>query len=262
MARRGAGALLLLSSVLASAATAAEAPADVVGELVGPDYVRVEGAEAFTSESINSALFGDHEVICASHPAAPRKPFADVVMRKLLLGYRRLGFPDALVDAAFDEAGKLVLKVSEGPRYAVGGMRVEGNAAVSTEDISRAIAEVRAEWEAAAVPGDRPEWAGFDAASVASVERGVEQAYARAGRLFPEFEIDVVPEAGQRVAQLVVKVLDEGAPCVLDRVKVTGCERNTPEDVIRASGLRIGGKLTSPTVAEGRYHVTSHWECN
>ncbi|MHC5057075.1 MAG: tetratricopeptide repeat protein [Planctomycetota bacterium] len=256
MARRGAEAVWLGVCVLACTAGpggAAGEPADAVGELNGPEYVLMEGAKAFTSESINAALFGDHEVICASHPAAPRETFAEVVCKKMLLGYRHLGFPDALVDAGFDDAGKLTLKVSEGPRYAVGGMRVEGNAAVGTEEISRAIAEVRAEWEAAAVPGEEPKWAGFDAASIASVERGVEQAYARAGRLFSKFETDVVPEHGKRVAQLVVKVLDEGPECVLDRVKVTGCERSTPEDVIKASGLRVGGKLTSDLM--GRAYV-------
>ncbi|MHC4247537.1 MAG: tetratricopeptide repeat protein [Planctomycetota bacterium] len=256
MPRQGAGVVWLGVCVLACTAGSAGAagePADVVGELEAPEYVRVEGAKAFTSESINAALFSDHEVICASHPAAPRKPFVEVVRKKLLLGYKHLGFPDALVDAGFDDAGKLTLKVSEGPRYAAGGTRVEGNAAVATEEISRAIAEVRAGWEERAVPGEEPKWAGFDAASIASVEQGVEQAYARAGRLFPKYETDVVPQHGKRVAQLVVKVLDEGPLCVLDRVKVTGCERSTPEDVIKASGLRVGETLTSDLM--GRAYV-------
>jgi len=233
--------VLLSVSGLVSQAFAA----DTMGELEGPEYLLVKGAEAFTSENINLALFSDHEVLRASHPAAPRMPFAMIVRKKILLGYEHLGFPDARVETEFNDAGKLIVTVSEGRRYAAGEMRVEGNNAVGTDAIRDAIAEVRAEWEKKAVPGEEPKWAGFSAPCMESVRHGVAQAYARAGRLFPKFETDIVPNAGEQVADLVVKVLDEGPLCILDRVQVTGCERSSPEDVIRVGGLRVGETVTS-----------------
>ena len=233
--------VFLAASCLVTGASAA----DTVGELEGPEYLLVKGAEAFTSEQINRALFSDIEVIGKSHPSAPRAPFAEIVREKLLQGYRHLGFPDARVEAEFNDAGKLTVTVSEGPRYTAGELRVEGNAAVGADAIRDAIADVRAEWEKKAVPGTDPKWAGFGASCMASVRHGVVQAYARAGRLFPEFETDIVPKAGEQVADLVVRVLEEGPLCVLDRVKVNGCERSSPEDVIRVSGLRVGETITS-----------------
>jgi hypothetical protein len=118
------------------AAMAAAADEPAVGEWGDPQRVTIEGSETFPAEEICQALFRDVHVLLASHPLAPRSGFAPAIEQRLLAGFLHGGFAEARVTAWLDEnQGRVIARVSEGPRYTTSEVRIEGAIAVPRDEL-------------------------------------------------------------------------------------------------------------------------------
>lgn len=108
---------------------AAPPPQGPVGELGSISRLVMEGNTTITETALRRALARDVEVIRASHPLADLAGLPPVIAGRLGEGYRNSGFPAAKVAVAVAGAGDdrhLVVRVTEGPRYRMGRIRIEG----------------------------------------------------------------------------------------------------------------------------------------
>ena len=86
-----------------------------------------EGAKTFPAEALRRALQLSSDFFEISHPLGPQDAYLEAVERKLRSGYQHAGFPEAQVTVRADaKAGRVRVKVTEGPRYLCGGVKVTG----------------------------------------------------------------------------------------------------------------------------------------
>ncbi|MBM4042653.1 MAG: hypothetical protein FJ290_29545 [Planctomycetes bacterium] len=199
----------------------------------------------------------------AAHPCAPLAEYLAAVRERVLLGYHYNGFPDTTVDVSLDRpAGKVRVRVKEGPQYVKGAVRLVGVKALDAEGLRRrlteaplpqptraglpgveeSVREVMGHW----VPGMS---AGFDEPTLAAIAAKVKRAYADAGHFFPRLKVRVVPEKGTPQAHLLVEVEDEGARATLRDVDIMGLRRNTEEELLRFLGIKPGMPLNAAAIA-------------
>src|SRR3954447_7761167 len=67
-------------------------------------------------------------------PSAPLADYVTLVGNQVELGYHASGFPQAKASARA-ENGRVVVEVTEGPRFRRGGIKVEGGSEVSAKDL-------------------------------------------------------------------------------------------------------------------------------
>lgn len=109
------------------------ASADTVNQRVGSlgsvESFVFEGNASFTEDQLSHALRKDIGFVLASHPAEPFQPLPDIIANALKRGYLDAGFPDIEIQVSPDSliAGKrLRIEITEGPRYRMGEILVEG----------------------------------------------------------------------------------------------------------------------------------------
>ena len=93
------------------------------------DWNRIEfsGNKTFTSQKIRDGLVADADFLLAAHPLASLPEYIETVKSRVELGYRSLGFPEPAVEVKLDEAAsKVRVKITEGPRYRNGAVRITG----------------------------------------------------------------------------------------------------------------------------------------
>ena len=132
-----------------------------VGEFYDVQRFVFEGAKTFPPEALREALQGTRDFFEVSHPLAPQDAYLEAIQRKLLLGYQHHGFPEARIEARADaKAGRIVVKVEEGPRYVCGGIKVSGAqkvpAAAIIERLTSSHASTQAVQRRFRVPGQGP----------------------------------------------------------------------------------------------------------
>jgi hypothetical protein len=251
-------ALLSTSSVLA-----ADAPRLYVGELGQPATFRFEGVSAFRSEELVAALEEDIAFQVAARSEAYFPKLLETIVQRLTLGYSNSGFPRAIVAAEFDaEQSQVVVSVEEGPHYRCGEVRIEGARLVRAERMAYRIlhpddgdedeqhnpAKAAADDDKlVAWPAGKP--ASFVRARWKKYEPAIKQALTEQGFPFARYEYRVEPTADHKTAALVVKLLDEGSPDVIEHIEVKGCQRHTADEVLAYLGLKT--PLTfSPALVE------------
>jgi hypothetical protein len=100
-----------------------------VGDLGSSRKLVFEGNVTFSAEQLRKALAIDVGFVMASHPAAEFADFPAVIQRGLESGYFAAGFPKARVEVTRDvtrDAECLKVRITEGPRYRMGEIRIEG----------------------------------------------------------------------------------------------------------------------------------------
>ena len=121
---------VLLLVLQARCAWGVEIPAGAptrVGDLGDPARLSITGTQTFTEGEIRHALRADLDYLVASHPEATLAECLAALENRVRVGYLYCGFPDVAVQARFDaSAGRIVAKVTEGPRFRCGALRVTG----------------------------------------------------------------------------------------------------------------------------------------
>jgi hypothetical protein len=109
-----------------------------VGEVGDVDNLVFEGIKTFTADQIRHALAVKSSYLLAAHPQANLRPFLEDLQSKVLTGYQAAGFPDARVEVTFDRKdSRAHVKVTEGPRFFCGKIRVVGNKSSSSRQLVR-----------------------------------------------------------------------------------------------------------------------------
>jgi hypothetical protein len=126
-------------SSLEAAMVAEEAGGASLGERGDLDRIEFEGVTTFTGEALRQGLAQNAGFLLASHPQAPLDRFLETLQQKVLTGYQKGGFPLATVTTSLEaNTGKVRLRISEGPRYRCGMVRVTGaEPALATALITR-----------------------------------------------------------------------------------------------------------------------------
>ena len=248
-----------------------------VGGLGDPQRFVFEGAKTFSAEALREALQGASDFFEVSHPLAPQDAFLEAMEKKLQLGYQHEGFPEAQVTVRPDaKAGKVLVKVTEGPRYLCGGVKVSGAQRMP----AAAIVERLTVPQAPAGPAQRafefpdkapsnhaldepgPDWSrqteAYWAKGTPSRASEIDLREMKAlvtttmrehGFLSPKVNVLVVPDKATQTAELQVEVIEEGPSGVIDRIEVTGNRTNKSEAVVRYLDVQPGTPLTGELIA-------------
>lgn len=290
-----------------------------VGDLGSTRKLIFEGNLTFPAGELRKALGTDVGFVMASHPAAEFADFPPAIQNALRRGYLNEGFPTAVVEVTRDPArdgGCLIVKITEGPRYRMGQIRIEGAKEINPEDLRRKLLVVDTKDHDGSLAGmiaktmsgyakllPQPEIKAanalvdamnqqiptFKLGASTTVQPETDQPQMdylsslkgsststepdwKPGEpvVFKESQenplMDVVlqklaalgrPLANLRTrhefrddgaADLVIEVEAEGPLAVIGEVRVLGCEKNTAEEVTKASGLVAGQPFTPQAV--------------
>lgn len=230
-------------------------PGRLVGDLGDPSRLGFAGLETFSSDAIRQALVWQLDFHLAAHPAAPLAEYLQSIQTLVLAGYRHGGFPEAKVTANLDDKGSnIVVKVTQGPRYLCGDIKVTGARSIPVAELTRQLAENFSPLSAShtnlslvvswAEGGD----ASFDDASLRSLLATVTNTLANLGYLFAKARVNVVPAPGSHTADLLVEIVDEGPKAVIGEIEIVGAKKNTREEILRYLKIAPGTSARGDTV--------------
>jgi len=243
-----------------------------VGQLREFDRFTFEGTNSFSGGNLWLALNSTYDFPIRSHPIVPREIFLDEIERQLRLGYIHCGFPDARITARYDDkADRVVVRIQEGIRYQCGPVEVIGARKMPTTPIVEALTVTNALTEVMSqsfqfldsAPANRTEaaetnstkiWvagqpAHFDDISLRYLSGKVTNTLAKHGFFLSRFTLNVATNPAARTATLQVKILDEGPPATIDRIKVVGNRKNSRKALLAWLGLKPGMAFTSDRAA-------------
>lgn len=247
-------------ALLIGVARFAGAAPPTVGDMGSVDRLDFAGPKFATADRLKLALSRDLEYLLAAEPAAALDPLLTTICRRLEAGYRRAGFADVAVEVRPNlQTRRIIVVVSEGPRYRAGPVRLVGQTHVPPRELARWLSvphpvvrdDARIAWQPAeglVVVDDlaeKPVWiagepARFNNWSAEQLKRQVHLAFADLGYFFPKLKVEVVPVGDRGLAELVVKVEDEGPPGVIGSIEVVGAQRHSAEAIARYLELAPG----------------------
>lgn len=233
---------------------AAEAPegAERVGDLGRKECLVFEGTQAFSPGGIVRQLELQLEFYGRSDPAEPLADYLAWIERIVWRGYQNSGFAKAAVTVQADRSAQRIrVKVTEGPRFKCGTVKVTGLDPALTEQLTRRLQEAAALREASngvglpffAWPWREGDPVPADPASLASFERSVVAALAELNRHQAEAQVELALDESRQQADLRVQVKKPGVVGTLDQIDVDGLGVNSRESLLSFLGLRPGMPL-------------------
>lgn len=260
----------------------AETPPDVVGDLGDPARWAIVGAKIFTADEIKLALQRDLQIGNASHRTESLDGFVKLLVERATDGYQSEGFPDCKIAASVDRsANQLVLRVTEGPRYRAGEIKIAGHQTIDAEELRRGLTTRRQSPLLGESPSDFAErhngpvnlplfltgrrglaswrtgdYATVDRHSLAGLRVTLNDGFFRQGRLFATFELQCTPDGARGVINLLIRIIDEGRPATVDRIVVIGGDHNRDSDILSLVGLAHGMVLTDPALQAARRRLS------
>jgi len=213
-----------------------------VGDLGAPARLSIEGAQTFPQDEIRRALGTDLDYLVAAHPEATLSECLAALENRVCAGYRDCGFRDVAVQARFDvSASRIVAKVTEGPRFQCGALRVTGLKSIPVADFTRRFAEKLSPplHQATPAPGIWKTGASvsFNPDSLTNYSAAASNTFAALGRFAATFKVEIQPEPASTNAALAVIVDNEGPAAVLRDIEVVGNQKNRSDAVIGFLGL-------------------------
>lgn len=255
-----------------------------VGRLREFDRFNFEGATTFSTTNLWHSLNSTFDYPELSHPLAPRDDFLAAISRQLQLGYQHCGFPDAGITTRYDaSADRVIVQIKEGPRYQCGPVEVIGARKIPTQPIVTALTENVADTQVllrpfqfldnapanrtpAGVPDDsyaqNSIWvagqpAPFDDISLRLLSGLITNALGQNGFFSSQFSLNIVRNPAAQTASLQVKILNEGPPATIHRIKVVGNRRNSRKHLLNYLGLKPGmgyNNALAAAIADRLYH--------
>jgi hypothetical protein len=121
---------------------AREASVPKVGALGNPQAIDFEGNQSFPAAALRKGLAGWPDFLLAGHPAAPLADCLAAIRRALIRGYQQQGFPEAQVEVTVDGTRQRIrARITEGPRFRRGEVRISGAKAIPAASLVRALTE-------------------------------------------------------------------------------------------------------------------------
>ena len=268
-----------------------------IDKLNGPAQFEFIGCESFRPDELARALIGDPKMIVARQPDQSLAALLRLIDSRLLEGYLSCGFPDAKTAADLNtENNRIVVRITEGPSYVWGDVRINGNRAISSADLQSWLSEKHPRGPRAAVVIDtktddqspmdandtkkprrgdysgtvvrgKPAW--FSESGRAILKTSIQQGCEDQGCFDARFRVEVLRDAKSNEAQLRVEFDDEGPVATLQDVEFVGLKRHTPDEVLSELSLQRGssakglhaGDIERQLAASGRFvlqKVTLH----
>lgn len=217
-----------------------------VGRLSQASALVLEGNQKFSKEKILEGLAMHLDYHVAAHRLAPRRTFLALLESKVVAGYQRAGFPNAIAKAMPNEqADHVVLRIVEGPRYQCGEVILSGLASMTNQTIRQKIVDRLSGVEVAGQRWDQPIWspgkpAAFGDQSQQAVHRMVLEALADLNYYQPTCTVRLAPDPARGLADLQIAIADEGIKGNIAEFKVNGLRKNTPTQVLEFLKLQEG----------------------
>lgn len=259
MMRAGVFTALGFWAVILGIAAAAEPPAWTIRDLNTSSRLVIHGAKSFTTEQIQKALFGDWGVLVAAHPAAPVKPFMELVREKALTGYRLAGFTEAKATTRLDwQTGQVHMTVEEGPRSIAGELHVRGARTLDVKLLRKWLTSEQSSTESKPswfflrdgelqtiwmdenwnpVTTQPPLWQEGSPIRVSpdaesQPEKLVQRAFADLGYFFAKFTLKFQANPTSGRTDLGIDIQEEGPQAVASTITITGNQRNFREEIL------------------------------
>lgn len=255
------------------------------------------GCETFRPDELARGLVGDPKMIVARQPEQSLEALLRLIESRLLEGYQSSGFPDAHVVAELNaEKDRIVVRITEGPGFVWGDVRISGNRAISSADLKTWLSEKHPRGPRGAVVIDtksddqspvaakkaktprlmdhsgnivrgKPAW--FSESALALLKASVQKGCEDQGYFAARFRLEVLREAKSNNAPLRIVFDDEGPLGTLQDVEFIGLKRHTPDEVLSELFLQRGasakgihaGDIERQLAASGRFvsqKVTLH----
>jgi hypothetical protein len=224
--------------------------APLVGDLGRKEALLLEGNKTFTREQILEALRWHLEFQIASHRLAPLSDYIAVLERKIVLGYQRAGFPEVTAKATGDvKAGRILLRVSEGPRYRCGDVLLSGFKTMTNEVVRQKIMDAIRGIE----PGQSAQQTNlnstlwnrnrpvpFDDLSRGQLTTLIQGALEELDYYQPAVNFRIAPDPAHHLADLKIEIADEGIKGTIEEFEVTGLRTNTQPQLLEYLKLKRG----------------------
>ena len=249
-----------------------------VGHLGDATKLAIEGASEFSPAQLQWALALDFDYQAAARPSADLDDLLRTIERRLTAGYHEAGHAEAIITAEHDEAaGRITVRVTEGPAVVAGDVRIEGDRRIDREQIVRWLDDVpdresllkrvnvvksfqagasyRTDRDAAAnteeaeqkkqkplfQPGQA---ASFDEPTLEKIRTRIKTALAEQGLLFADFDVAFQQREEERKVDLILRVRDAGPVATIDDIQLTGLEKNDRHSVLDLLELKTGASLS------------------
>jgi WD40 repeat protein/serine/threonine protein kinase len=233
------------------------AAGQTVGNYGASDRVAFRGCQEISQGDVRWTILHDPEVVVASTPSSPLDQYLSVLGRKTKVAYMANGFPVAAASAQI-EGGKILVQITEGPRYRCGLVQVSGDDAVAAAQLIARLTREKPRGTFAYWNGERGtiqigldrsqaeenptwavgKWAGFDRVSEQSLRNKVQTALTELG--FAEAKFDVRYTFENQQAVLRVTILDAGEKTTFSKIEVLGLKNSRREDFVKLIGLSEG----------------------
>ncbi len=232
-----------------------------VGDLGGEASLAFEGNQTFSQINILRALGMTLDFHAQSHPSAPLADYLAWLQQKTLRGYQQAGFAKAGVTVKADrQAQRIRVRITEGPRFVCGEVRVSGLDKTLAEQLTARLREAAAMPEpmkGTGIPGFGWPWSEgqhvpADPASLAAFERSVLEALTELNHHQAQVHVELALHEGRRQADLLIQVKKPGVLGTLAQIEVTGLKAN-PRDELLAflqlrPGMALAGNVTNDAV--------------
>jgi TPR repeat protein len=239
----------------------------VVGDYGREEALVIEGNQSFTKDLILYGMAFHLDYQLAAHPAAPLVDYLASLERKITLGYQRAGFPSATVKADADtSAHRVVIRVTEGPRYRCGEILLSGVKTMTNEVVRQKVADGIGGLETSAgsqsnlnaIVWSRDHPAPFDEPSRQDLTQLVEQALASLNYYQPKVGVRIVPDPARKLADLQIEIADEGIKGMIAEIEVSGLHTNTRPQLLDYLKLKPGMEVDARLVATASNRL---WRC-
>lgn len=237
--------LLLIAALLA--ASPALRAQEFVADMGSLEALHFEGAKSFTPEALRKGLQSDLDFLLAAHPAASLHDYLRTIKKRLTEGYLRAGFPEVVVsttdtDNGTDTGRRIVVKISEGPRFMCGDIRVTGARKVPADFFVRHLKKIGAlsPTNDSGIRWTNSVGAPFSGTTLWFISRYATNAFLNHGFAAPRFEVKLTPDPRRGVADLILDIKDEGPKTFIGEIDILGAHTNSTESIIRYLGLKTG----------------------
>jgi len=240
-----------------------------VGDLGQPQLFHLVGAESFPPEQILGKLADDLDLLPELCPDALLQNLLAMIEQRLTSSYRELGFVDATVSATWNEREQRIeIHLSEGIRVrwrdvVVLGLPEEVRKTVRNSVLDGSVrkelfpapmkdGEKQDTGEAALTPG---KW--VNASALQKSRSLIEKGLACHALMNAQFEVRIDNDPSRKQADLVVDVSDPGPLATFSRIDILGCERQSPEEIMKFVAIRPGEACTAQAMEQVRRRL---WE--
>jgi hypothetical protein len=221
-----------------------------------PANWEIRGCRTYASDSIRAALAVDIDVTLATHPSAPADnldTLPALLRDKIVIGYQSNGFLQPQVNVQHAQgAKKILIDIAEGARYACGAVEVTGMQQLSKERLVAELIQPQGGVSIGSLNGtpaasNTAIWktgqpVGFSPVDMVALRKKVQQVCAELGRPAAKFDLKIVPNGA--TGRLLLNIVDEGPASTIDRVMVSGNEKNGTQQILDYLGIKPGAVWT------------------